>query len=196
MTDSPLGRSAASSTTLGHDSTAAPDTMIELTVRTVGAVRHAPRLLRAWMTGTETCVRDDAGILVWLATTAQIAWVHDGQLTTSPRLNDSEADEVVLWEPATEVTALRDLRSATLWLGAASEPIHAVDHARLSDRDVDWFNIPHPQIRNLRIAQDTATGTVMHISGTDPVYGDLLVEVTSIAVLPRNDDVFQARLQL
>jgi len=83
-----------------------------------------------------------------------------------------------------------------LWLGAAPEPIPAAGDARLSGRDVDWFDMPHPQMRNLRIAQDTLTGTVMHISGTDPVYGDLLVEVTSIAVLPRSEDTFQARLQL
>ena len=148
------------------------------------------------MTGTETCVRDDTGMLVWLATAAQIAWVHDGQLVTFPRLNDNEADGVVWWEPATEVAALRNLRSAALWLETTPDPVPAQNEARLSGRDVDWFDIPHPQIRNLRIAHDTVTGTVMHIGGTDPLHGDLLVAVTSIAVLPRNDATFRAQLQL
>ncbi|TQJ00333.1 hypothetical protein [Kribbella jejuensis] len=174
----------------------ASDSMVDLTIRTAGAVRHAPRLLRAWMTATETCVRDDTGMLLWLATDSQIAWVYDGQLTTSPPLDDNAAGEVVWWEPATEVSALRDLRSAALWLGAEHEPVPVVDDARLSGKEVDWFTVPHEQVRNLRIARDSATGTVMHISGTDPVHGDLLVEVTAIHVLPRNDATFQPQLNL
>lgn len=196
MTDTSPGPSTPSPVPgSGRDATA-PGVMVDLTVRTAGAVRHAPRLLRAWMTATETCVRDDTGMLVWLATPTQIAWVYDGQLSTSSPLDDNEAGDVVWWEPATEVSALRDLRSAALWLGAAREPVPVADDTRLSSRDVDWFDVPHEQIRNLRIARDVVTGTVLHISGTDPVHGDLLVEVTSIAVLPRTDATFQAQLTL
>jgi hypothetical protein len=170
--------------------------MVELTIRTAGAVRHAPRLLRAWITDTETCVRDDAGTLLWLATPTQVAWVHEGQLTESPALHDRDVDDVVEWEPATEVAALRTLRTATLWLGAARVPGHPGENGRLYDRAVEWFDVPHTRLRNLRIARDTVTGIVLHISGTDPVYGDLLVEVTSIEVLHRDNARFQARLQL
>ncbi|WP_460662295.1 hypothetical protein [Kribbella swartbergensis] len=170
--------------------------MVELTIRTAGAVRHAPRLLRAWMTDTETCVRDDAGMLLWLATPTRVAWVHDGQLTESPALHDRDVDDVVVWEPATEVAALRSFHTATLWLGEAREPGPSTEHGVLYGRDVNWFDIPHSHLRNLRIAQDTLTGIVLHISGTDPVYGDLLVEVTSIEVLPHDEARFQARLQL
>lgn len=174
----------------------AQDTMVELTCRTAGAVRHAPRLLRAWVTATELCVRDEAGMLLWLATDDEIAWVHDGQLSTAPKLNDSGADEIVMWEPATEVAALRTLRSAILWLGADPAPEPVAENARLFGRDVAWFDVPHAKVRNLRVAQDTETGVVMHISGTDPQHGNLLVEVTSIAVVPRDGIRFQARLQL
>jgi hypothetical protein len=64
------------------------------------------------------------------------------------------------------------------------EPLPAADGARLFGRDVDWFDPSPPQVRNLRVARDALTGIILHISGTNPVYGDLLVGVTSIAVLP------------
>jgi hypothetical protein len=196
MTDTSPPSTPSTTSVPGRGPVAASDTMVDLTVRTAGAVRHAPRLLRAWLTPTEACVRDDTGMLVWLATASQIAWVYDGRLIMSPPLDDNEAGDVVWWEPATEVAALRDLRSAALWLAAMREPVPVVDDAHLSGRVVDWFDVPHQQIRNLRIARDTLTGTVMHISGTDPVHGDMLVEVTSIAVLPRNDATFQPQLNL
>jgi hypothetical protein len=168
---------------------------VELTVRTAGAVRRAPRVLRAWMTDTETCVRDDAGVLLWLATDAQTAWVHDAHLVAAPTRDDDD-EEGLLREPAPEVAALRSLRSATSWLGADPEPISSAAGARLFGRDIDWFDLSHPTVRNLRVARDTQTGIILHISGTNPVYGDLLIEVTSIAVLPPDGASFQARLQL
>jgi len=66
----------------------------------------------------------------------------------------------------------------------------------LFGRDVDGFDLSHPTVRNLRVARDTQTGIILHVSGTNPVYGDLLVEVTSIAVLPLDGAAFQARLQV
>jgi hypothetical protein len=174
----------------------APDTMVELTIRTAGAVRHAPRLLRAWLTATETCVRDETGMLLWLATPTEVAWLYDGQLVTSPALNDRDPAELAPWEPATEVAALRTVESATLWLGTDVEPIPRADGTSLNGRAVTWFDLPRSPTRNLEIAQDSETGFVVHISGTDPTYGNLLVEATAIAVLPRDEARFQARLQL
>ncbi|GAA3148874.1 hypothetical protein JOF29_001117 [Kribbella aluminosa] len=173
-----------------------PDSMLELTIRTAGAVRHAPRLMRAWMTGTEICVRDDAGMLVWLATPREVAWVHGGQLTESLALHDRDVEDIAVWEPATEVAALRTLRTATLWLGSDRTPDRGAGAEQLYERAVEWFHLPHPRFRNLRIARDLRTGTVLHISGTNSVYGDLLVEVTSLEVLPRERARFQTELQL
>ncbi|MEU4290032.1 hypothetical protein AB0E63_17575 [Kribbella sp. NPDC026596] len=44
--------------------------------------------------------------------------------------------------------------------------------------------------------RDAQTGITLHISGTNPVYGALLVEVTSIEALPLDGAPFQTRLQL
>jgi hypothetical protein len=54
------------------------------------------------------------------------------------------------------------------------------------------FDLSHPTVRNMRVARDTQTGIILQISGTNPVYGDLLVEVTSIAALPLDGAPFQA----
>ncbi|MFK4086941.1 hypothetical protein ACI2LF_22720 [Kribbella sp. NPDC020789] len=170
--------------------------MVELTVRTAGAVRYAPRVLRAWLTGTEICVRDESGQLLWLSTPEQVAWVHDGELAVAPALNDRDAADVAPWEPATEVVALRTLQSTTLWLKTAADPVPKRGEPLLAGRAVDWFEAPHEQFRHLEIAQDSETGFVVHISGTDPQDGDLLVEATAIAVLPRNAARFQPRLHL
>jgi hypothetical protein len=64
------------------------------------------------MTVAETCVRDDAGMLLWLATAAQTAWVHDSHLIAA-MTRDDDNEEGVLREPAPEVAALRSPRSAT-----------------------------------------------------------------------------------
>ena len=195
MSDNPVGWSPSTSPQAGQDAARTQADTVELTVRTAGAVRRAPRVLRAWMTDTEICVRDDAGMLLWLATDAQTAWVHDGLLIAAPTRDDDD-EEGLLREPAPEVAALRSLRAATSWLGADPEPIPAAEGARLFGRDVDWFDLSHPTVRNLRVARNTQTGIILHVSGTNPVYGDLLVEVTSIAVLPLDGAPFQARLQV
>jgi hypothetical protein len=66
------------------------------------------------------------------------------------------------------VAALRSLRSATSWLGADPEPIPAAEGARLFGRDVDWFDLSHPTVRNLQVARDAQTCIILHISGTNP----------------------------
>ncbi len=130
MSDNPVGWSSSStSPQAGQDAARTQADTVELTVRTAGAVRRAPRVLRAWMTDTEICVRDDAGMLLWLATDAQTAWVHDGLLIAAPTRDDDD-EEGLLREPAPEVAALRSLRAATSWLGADPEPIPAAEGAR------------------------------------------------------------------
>lgn len=180
---------------LGPDPAVPPAQMVELTIRTAGAVPRAPRVLRAWMTVTETCVRDDAGMLLWLATPAETAWVHDGQLVSASTRDDDDA-EGLLREPAPEVAALRSIHDATSWLGANHGGLRAGDDTRLFGREVDWFELTHPRLRNLRIARDAATGIILHVSGSDPRHGDLLVEVTSLAVLPHDPARFRSQLQL
>ena len=168
------------------------DTMVALTIQTAGAIQSAPRRLHCWFSGTDGCIRDAHGELLWLATDKQTAWSGaDGQINSVANRADAPGERAALLrEPAPEAVAMHDLRSACAWLDIRNHVRAPVVRPVMLDRRVERFSGPAARFVDVSISCDLETGVILQILARSPDRGGLTVEASKIEVAARDNTFF------
>ena len=166
--------------------------MVALTVQCVGAIQSAPRRLHCWFSGTDSCIRDASGRLLWLATDDQTAWSDaDGQINSVATRDDAPGERTALLrEPAPEAVAMHDMRSACAWLDIHHYADAPVIRPVMLDRRVQRFSAAAARFVDVSVTCDLETGVVLQILARSPDHGGLAVEASKIEVAARDNTFF------